>query len=172
MPRECLYSRTVGPIALIRLCFNGRIHSAACSLQLSRYLVYKSLLSHCLAKGRSSLSTCVFDVTQERHMYRPICREAKNFSSVRHYRSWRGVIHYGDFNRSSARSRHGIASPTLQGKGNFRRVTFPALPKLLKVHNVLPKSYLPSLATFCKNMASHHEWIMEKTRKLYVRSIE
>ena len=38
----------------------------------------------------------------------------------------------------------------------------------LKVTERIPESYLTSLATSCEQMASHHEQIMEKTRKFQI----
>ena len=35
----------------------------------------------------------------------------------------------------------------------------------LKLQNVFPERYFAFLATFCENIASHPEWIMEKTRR-------
>ena len=39
---------------------------------------------------------------------------------------------------------------------------------ILKGTKRIPESYLPSLATSCENMASHHERIMEKIRKFQI----
>ena len=32
----------------------------------------------------------------------------------------------------------------------------------------IPESYLPYLTASCENMASYHEWIMEKTRQIQI----
>ena len=45
-----------------------------------------------------------------------------------------------------------------------------ASSRTLKVHEIFPKlkSYLPSLATSCENMASNSEQIMEKSRNFQI----
>ena len=39
---------------------------------------------------------------------------------------------------------------------------------MLEVHGIFPKSYLPSLATSCENMASNSQRIMEKSRNFQI----